>query len=49
MPLPVDYCPHCCVIHVIGEHPETGESEMNYWLRMEDLEDFLEKENHVKN
>jgi len=34
MTWPVDYCPHCCCEHVIGEHPRDGETESAYWQRM---------------
>ena len=30
----VDYCPFCCCRHVIGEHPKDGETEPQYWKRM---------------
>ena len=33
-PLPIDYCPHCCCNHVIGEHPKDDETEQAYWRRM---------------
>lgn len=32
--MPIDYCPHCACRHVIGEHPRDGESERDYWQRM---------------
>ncbi len=35
--LPVDYCPHCATRHVIGEHPRDGETERQYWKRMQKL------------
>jgi hypothetical protein len=30
----IDYCPFCCATHVIGQHPRDGESEQQYWARV---------------
>jgi len=30
----IDYCPHCAVIHVIEQHPRDGETESQYWARV---------------
>ena len=39
MNLPMDYCPFCCVTHVTCECVLEGETEKQYWKRMQRLED----------
>lgn len=33
--LAIDYCPFCCCDHVIGNHPEEGETPADYWQRVD--------------
>ena len=30
----IDYCPFCCFSHIIGEHPRDGETDAQYWRRV---------------
>ena len=31
----IDYCPHCACTHIIGQHPRDGETERQYWARVD--------------
>jgi hypothetical protein len=36
----IDYCPFCCVEHVIGNHPDEGETPAQYWARVDQATDL---------